>query len=178
MTRPSTSIDFNSRSPSGTAELPCRTGDQVKLYSNYPNWQTELALPSLEMEMLAYLRRTVIHAWECTLFPTPGVVHLNVPFRDPLASIPQPGAEALKSEFSEIDFFTGIANIDPTLLPAQAVHPGARPEVRIGTAKKQRFGRSASQKRSASRSQIRSSYKVRFSLFSSGLPKPTLTFFC
>ena len=61
----------------------------------------------------------------------PGVVHLNVPFRDPLAPIPQPGAEALKSEFSEIDFFTGIANIDPTLLPAQAVHPGARPEVRI-----------------------------------------------
>ncbi|MBC6476602.1 MAG: 2-succinyl-5-enolpyruvyl-6-hydroxy-3-cyclohexene-1-carboxylic-acid synthase [Hormoscilla sp. GM7CHS1pb] len=111
-----------------TADRPpelrnCHAGqaiDQVKLYGNYPNWQAELALPSLEMEMLAYLRQTVIHAWECTLFPTPGVVHLNVPFRDPLAPIPQPEAEALKSEFSSVEFFTGIANIDPTLKPACA----------------------------------------------------------
>lgn len=106
-----------------TADRPpelrhCHAGqaiDQVKLYGNYPNWQAELALPSLEMEMLAYLRQTVIHAWECTLFPTSGVVHLNVPFRDPLAPIAQPEAEALQSEFSEDDFFTGITNIDPCL---------------------------------------------------------------
>ncbi|MGK7904051.1 MAG: 2-succinyl-5-enolpyruvyl-6-hydroxy-3-cyclohexene-1-carboxylic-acid synthase [Hormoscilla sp.] len=106
-----------------TADRPpelrhCHAGqaiDQIKLYGNYPNWQAELALPSLEMEMLAYLRQTVIHAWECTLFPTPGVVHLNVPFRDPLAPIAQAEAEALQSELSEDDFFAGI-----TLQSAQA----------------------------------------------------------
>lgn len=106
-----------------TADRPpelryCHAGqaiDQVKLYGNYPNWQAELALPSLEMEMLAYLRQTIIHAWECSLFPTPGVVHLNIPFREPLAPILQRSAEALQSEFSEDDFFAGI-----TLKPAQA----------------------------------------------------------
>jgi len=123
-----------------TADRPpelrnCHAGqaiDQVKLYGNYPNWQAELALPSLEMEMLAYLRQTVIHAWECTLFPTPGVVHLNVPFRDPLAPIPQPEAEALKSEFSSVEFFTGIANIDPTLKPACAGFVPVAPPFRVG----------------------------------------------
>ncbi len=69
----------------------CHSGqtiDQVKLYANYPNWQTELATPSPNTEMLAYLRQTVIYAWERCQIPTQGPVHLNIPFRDPLAPIP------------------------------------------------------------------------------------------
>ncbi|MFM7364385.1 MAG: 2-succinyl-5-enolpyruvyl-6-hydroxy-3-cyclohexene-1-carboxylic-acid synthase [Cuspidothrix sp.] len=73
------------------AELrDCHSGqtiDQVKLYGTYPNWQTELATPSLDMGMLAYLRQTLIHAWERCQIPNSGVVHLNIPFRDPLAPI-------------------------------------------------------------------------------------------
>jgi 2-succinyl-5-enolpyruvyl-6-hydroxy-3-cyclohexene-1-carboxylate synthase len=74
-----------------TADRPpelrdCNSGqtiDQLKLFGTYPNWYTELALPSLEIEMLCYLRQTLVHAWERSLYPVPGVVHLNIPFRDP-----------------------------------------------------------------------------------------------
>jgi len=100
-----------------TADRPpelrnCHAGqtiDQVKLYGNYPNWQIELSLPSVELKRLEYLRQTIIYGWEKTTFPTPGVVHFNIPFRDPLPPIPQPEATALKSKFPH-NFF---ANIQP-----------------------------------------------------------------
>ena len=96
-----------------TADRPpelrdCHSGqtiDQLKLYGNYPNWQTELAVPSLEIAMLNYLRQTVIHAWERTLFPTPGFVHLNIPLRDPLAPLPQCDTDGLKSLLHSERFF-------------------------------------------------------------------------
>ena len=87
----------------------CHSGqiiDQVKLYGNYPNWQGELATPSLDMGMLGYLRQTVIHAWERCQFPNFGAVHLNIPFRDPLAPIPDGTNFTLDVE----DFFSGIVS--------------------------------------------------------------------
>ncbi|HEY9671638.1 MAG TPA: 2-succinyl-5-enolpyruvyl-6-hydroxy-3-cyclohexene-1-carboxylic-acid synthase [Waterburya sp.] len=99
-----------------TADRPpelrdCHSGqtiDQLKLYGNYPNWQTELAVPSLEMGMLRYLRQTLVHAWERVLFPTPGPVHLNIPLRDPLAPLPQFDTNNLQSEFQPEDFFAHL----------------------------------------------------------------------
>ncbi|MCL1469286.1 2-succinyl-5-enolpyruvyl-6-hydroxy-3-cyclohexene-1-carboxylic-acid synthase [Argonema antarcticum] len=107
-----------------TADRPpelrdCHSGqtiDQVKLYGNYPNWQTELAVPSLEMGMLNYLRQTVIHAWERSLFPVPGPVHLNIPFRDPLAPIPDAATEKLRSQFQPEDFFAFLSKTEKTSL--------------------------------------------------------------
>ncbi|WGV23597.1 2-succinyl-5-enolpyruvyl-6-hydroxy-3-cyclohexene-1-carboxylic-acid synthase [Halotia branconii] len=105
-----------------TADRPnelrnCHSGqtiDQLKLYGNYPNWQAEVALPSLEMGMLAYLRQTIIHAWERTQTPTKGPVHLNIPFRDPLAPIPDnTDWSYLQSQFNLEDFFAGITNPCP-----------------------------------------------------------------
>ena len=102
----------------------CHSGqtiDQLKLYGNYPNWQTELALPSPNMGMLAYLRQTVIHSWERCLNPIQGPVHLNIPFRDPLAPIPHPeilnqtSLEILLSQFNPEEFFSGVRNT--TLFP-------------------------------------------------------------
>lgn len=98
-----------------TADRPpelrdCHAGqtiDQVKLYGNYPNWQTELTVPSLDLELLRYLRQTLIYAWERSQFPIPGVVHLNIPFRDPLHPVCQPETEALKSVFPD-NFFVRI----------------------------------------------------------------------
>jgi 2-succinyl-5-enolpyruvyl-6-hydroxy-3-cyclohexene-1-carboxylate synthase len=98
-----------------TADRPpelrnCNSGqtiDQQKLYGNFPLWYSELATPSLEPSMLAYLRQTIIHAWERSLHPIPGPIHLNLPFRDPLAPLPQPEAQALEQTFPA-DFFAFI----------------------------------------------------------------------
>ena len=110
-----------------TADRPpelrdCHSGqtiDQLKLYGTYPNWQTELALPVAEIGMLAYLRQTIIHSWERSLYPVPGPVHLNIPFRDPLAPIPQvTGLDLIQLK----DFFVNISSgsISQT---KQDIHP-------------------------------------------------------
>ncbi|MFB2938978.1 2-succinyl-5-enolpyruvyl-6-hydroxy-3-cyclohexene-1-carboxylic-acid synthase [Aerosakkonemataceae cyanobacterium BLCC-F154] len=99
-----------------TADRPpelrdCHSGqtiDQVKMYGNYPNWQTELATPSLEINILNYLRQTIIFGWERSLFPTPGPVHFNIPFRDPLAPIPDSNTNYLKSSLSLENFFDSL----------------------------------------------------------------------
>ena len=100
-----------------TADRPpelrdCHSGqtiDQVKFYGDYPNWQTELATPSLELSMLRYLRQTVVHGWQKTRFPVSGPVHLNVPFRDPLPPLSEPETaelrDRLSEEFATEDFF-------------------------------------------------------------------------
>ncbi|KAF3889064.1 MULTISPECIES: 2-succinyl-5-enolpyruvyl-6-hydroxy-3-cyclohexene-1-carboxylic-acid synthase [Nostocales] len=105
-----------------TADRPpelrnCHSGqtvDQLKLYGTYPNWQAELAIPSPDMAMLAYLRQTIIHAWEKTLHPVPGAVHLNVPLRDPLAPLQEveplhaASLQFLQSQFQSERFFTHV----------------------------------------------------------------------
>ncbi|MBW4593450.1 MAG: 2-succinyl-5-enolpyruvyl-6-hydroxy-3-cyclohexene-1-carboxylic-acid synthase [Brasilonema angustatum HA4187-MV1] len=101
----------------------CHSGqtiNQLKLYGNYPNWQTELAIPSVDMGMLAYLRQTMIHAWERSQTPVPGPVHLNFPFRDPLAPMPDveilhaTSLQLLQSEFDTEDFFSQVTAISPS----------------------------------------------------------------
>ncbi|MBC2594595.1 2-succinyl-5-enolpyruvyl-6-hydroxy-3-cyclohexene-1-carboxylic-acid synthase [Ruficoccus amylovorans] len=77
-----------------TADRPpemrdCASGqtiDQRKIYGSYAIWEHELALPGVER--LRYLRQTLRHAFRRALTPLPGPVHLNVPFRDPLAPVP------------------------------------------------------------------------------------------
>ena len=100
-----------------TADRPpelrnCHAGqtiDQVKLYGNYPNWQTELALPASNLGMLRYLRQTLVQAWGRSLLPIPGPVHLNLPFRDPLPPTPQPDTNLQL----ETDFFAAITPPSP-----------------------------------------------------------------
>ena len=106
-----------------TADRPpelrdCNAGqaiDQHKLYGSFPNWQTELALPSLDLSLLAYLRQTLVHAWERTLYPVPGPVHLNLPFRDPLVPLPDPNAQTLTLTLDPKPFFADL--FPPPYLP-------------------------------------------------------------
>ena len=101
-----------------TADRPaelrhCHAGqtiDQVKLYGNLPNWQCELALPEADMGMLSYLRQNMVQAWEQSLFPIPGVVHFNLPFRNPLAPLLQPETAQLQTKFEAEDFFSTVSN--------------------------------------------------------------------
>ena len=96
-----------------------QTIDQVKLYGNYPNWQAELAVPVASMAMLGYLRQTLIQAWERTLTPIPGAVHLNIPLRDPLVPLPD-GVDLteINAKFDPENFFAHIKTpSSPSLLP-------------------------------------------------------------
>jgi 2-succinyl-5-enolpyruvyl-6-hydroxy-3-cyclohexene-1-carboxylate synthase len=110
-----------------TADRPpelrhCHAGqaiDQLNLYGTYPNWQAELAIP--EVDLLSYLRQTLVHAWQRSLSPTPGPVHLNLPFRDPLAPVSEPAVQALESNFPVADF----------LKPVQPLHPSELDLVRL-----------------------------------------------
>ncbi len=84
-----------------TADRPpelrdCSSGqtiDQLKLYGDYARAFYEIALPEVKTELLVYLRQTLVHAVDRCLHGNPGPVHLNFPFRDPLA--PAEGAPAV-----------------------------------------------------------------------------------
>lgn len=75
-----------------TADRPhemrdCASGqtiDQVKIFGHYPVWQAELACPDSGCTTLAHWRRSLEHAFDRAL-EARGPVHLNLPFRDPLA---------------------------------------------------------------------------------------------
>ena len=121
-----------------TADRPpelrhCHAGqtiDQIKLYGNYPNWYAELALPEASVDMLAYLRQNIVQAWKKSLYPHRGIVHLNCPFREPLAPIVRAEIETKKERLLEANFFAhlepshNIQNIEPHLkLPSIKLSP-------------------------------------------------------
>ncbi|MEO1133695.1 MAG: 2-succinyl-5-enolpyruvyl-6-hydroxy-3-cyclohexene-1-carboxylic-acid synthase, partial [Cyanobacteria bacterium J06639_1] len=99
-----------------TADRPpelqdCHSGQtirQARLFGDYPNWQTTLAEPNASDDMLRYLRQTAIYAWERSLSPVPGIVHLNIPFRDPLVPAPDPHVVAREGDFDANHFFAGV----------------------------------------------------------------------
>ena len=76
-----------------TADRPpeiraCHSGqtiDQQKIFGDYVRWQHEVAVPEASLPLLRYLRQTGVQAWRAALGVPAGPVHLNLPFRDPLA---------------------------------------------------------------------------------------------
>jgi 2-succinyl-5-enolpyruvyl-6-hydroxy-3-cyclohexene-1-carboxylate synthase len=99
-----------------TADRPpelrdCTAGqaiDQQKLYGAHVNFYHELAVPESKLELLCYARQTVVHAYERTLFPFAGPVHLNAPFRDPLPPVEDGRAEKLRLEIDAESFFSHV----------------------------------------------------------------------
>ena len=112
-----------------TADRPpelrdCSSGqtiDQLKLYGDYARAFTEVALPEATPGMLAYLRQTLVHAVHRSLEVDPGPVHLNFPFRDPLAPT---GAEAAPVVSAEV--LETAATV--VTRPAEAVRGAASPD--------------------------------------------------
>lgn len=113
-----------------TADRPlelrhCRAGqtiDQMKLYGAYPQWQAELPAPENRLDLLPYLRQTLVYAWEQAHWPRRGVVHLNCPFREPLAPPPQGDIEGSRDVgfppgFDPETFFSALAPSLPVLKP-------------------------------------------------------------
>ena len=93
-----------------TADRPpelrnCASGqtiDQCKLYGDYVRHFAELALPEASPDMLAYLRQTLIHAVHISLSANVGPVHLNFPFRDPLAPEHESSEPVVDAETLEV----------------------------------------------------------------------------
>jgi len=98
------------RPPEMRACASGQTIDQQKIYGHYVSFYHELSLPGVSLDLLCYLRQTVAHAAERALLPQAGVVHLNVPFRDPLAPIENGVAAELKTEI-DVTFF---AHLEPS----------------------------------------------------------------
>ncbi len=114
-----------------TADRPpelrqCRSGqtiDQIKLFGNYVQYYSEMAVPVASFEMLNYARQTMVHAWRRSLLPGKGVVHLNCPFRDPLAPATVEDIDDLQS-LEPNQFFAAIspvikAQVLPATLPIE-----------------------------------------------------------
>lgn len=100
-----------------TADRPaemrhCKSGqtiDQLHLFGRYAVHFEELALPEARLPVLRHLRQSVLHAVGKAYGPVPGAVHLNVPFRDPLA--PEAAPETLvglPEDFSLEDFLEAV----------------------------------------------------------------------
>lgn len=128
-----------------TADRPpelraCASGqtiDQQKLFGGYVGFHHELALPELDVARLSYLRQMVAHAVAQTLAGGGAPVHLNVPFRDPLAPVSDAGAAArLADGVDWAVFYAHLARpVPPVRLGAvPALTPAQRGLIVVGPA--------------------------------------------
>ncbi len=70
-----------------------QTIDQLKLYGDAARWFSELGNHEADDDGLLHFRSIACRAYAASAGePRPGPVHLNVPFRDPLAPVPVEGA--------------------------------------------------------------------------------------
>lgn len=120
-----------------TADRPpemrgCASGqtiDQQKIYGGYVSFYHELTVPRCGPKTLRYLRQTVAHAVERTLRPSPGPVHLNAPYRDPLPPLEDKGEATEVAK--KIDWTQFFAAVEPpvTEVLVQAEIPKLSPDV-------------------------------------------------
>lgn len=88
-----------------TADRPhelrgCHSGqtiNQIRLYGDYPVFQAECGYPEITAEATRAQAALLRRSWEAATGREAGPVHLNFPFRDPLA--PDPDGVAQKLEF-------------------------------------------------------------------------------
>jgi 2-succinyl-5-enolpyruvyl-6-hydroxy-3-cyclohexene-1-carboxylate synthase len=93
------------RPPEMRACASGQTIDQQKLFGAYVNFYHELAMPEPGEPLLRYLRQTVLHACTRTVRPHAGPVHLNAPFRDPLAPAADDGTAAAAADGIDWEVF-------------------------------------------------------------------------
>ncbi|NMF83993.1 2-succinyl-5-enolpyruvyl-6-hydroxy-3-cyclohexene-1-carboxylic-acid synthase [Nodosilinea sp. P-1105] len=112
-----------------TADRPpelrdCASGqtiDQQRLFGQFAQWYAELASPTADLAMLRYLRQVLVQAWQRSQWPVPGPVHLNCPFRDPLAPVADGSVAGLEATWAR-DFFEHLRTVDQSSFP-QPVGP-------------------------------------------------------
>ena len=86
-----------------------QTIDQIKIYGDYAKWFADIALPEANAEMLRYARTFACRAVATAMETPAGVVHFNMPFREPLV----PVAIEISASEKERDAFFGRADEKP-----------------------------------------------------------------
>ena len=108
------------RPPEMRACASGQTIDQQRLYGDHVRFYHELAIAEASPPLLRYLRQTVAHAVERTQAPHAGPVHLNVPFRDPLAPTEDGGATEAFAAATDWDaFFSHVEAPQPVAISSQ-----------------------------------------------------------
>src|SRR4051795_11549896 len=64
--------------------------DQLKLYGSFAKWFVEVGNFEPGTDTAVHFRALACRAWATALGGRPGVVHLNFPFREPLAPVSEP----------------------------------------------------------------------------------------
>lgn len=102
-----------------------QTINQLNLFGEFAQFFSEMATPVASLNMLQYARQTMVQAWQKSLFPQKGVVHLNCPFRDPLPpNILDDSVTFFADEINPKTFFQGIQSpiplsFSPSRLPLE-----------------------------------------------------------
>ena len=112
-----------------TADRPpemrdCASGqtiDQQKLFGGFVKHYAEMAVPSASLEMLDYLRQTLVSGWGWAIAPKAGPIHFNCPFRDPLPPLPDGKTELLEKTFDADLFFSAVEAPAASLLQTQSI---------------------------------------------------------
>ena len=85
-----------------------QTIDQQTFYGGYVRQFFDLATPENTLPMFRYLRQTLSYACERAVSPLSGPVHINAPFRDPLAPVSEEGFRPAFLEGDFESFFDGL----------------------------------------------------------------------
>ncbi len=94
-----------------------QTIDQIKMYGAYAKWFAEIALPEANVEMMRYARTMACRAVAKSAESPAGVVHFNMPFREPLV----PLATEISVNDAEHDAFFGRADGKPFVTVAREI---------------------------------------------------------
>ena len=92
-----------------------QTINQKKIFGNYTRWQIDLNTPKAEINAFRYLRQSLMHALSRTKYPSPGPVHVNFPFRDPLVPIKDEKIYTLREKVNKSNFYSHISPLNNSL---------------------------------------------------------------
>ncbi|MFQ5479344.1 MAG: 2-succinyl-5-enolpyruvyl-6-hydroxy-3-cyclohexene-1-carboxylic-acid synthase [Candidatus Binatia bacterium] len=73
---------------------------QPRLFGEHVRWSADLPCPDPWADLERYYRGVTCQAVATTLGPSPGPVHLNLPFREPLLGRARPGLDSTGQELS------------------------------------------------------------------------------